>query len=92
MVLSRFVTVRPGLRGFDLPQFIKPRNTDTIIYTLVKEPQLLTQMILDCSVLADAKQLKIDDDMLISIEKWSCNVCFVLHQRRSELLGLTVRK
>ena len=72
-----------------LVTIMRPRNTDNIIYTLVKEPQLLAQMILDCSVLADAKQL----DMLISIEKWSyTNVCYVLHQRRSEFLGLTVKK
>ena len=75
-----------------LVTILKSRNTDVRIYTLVKEPQLLAQIILDCSVIADTKQLDINEDMLISIEKWSHNACFVLHQKRSELLGLTNKK
>ena len=75
-----------------LVTILKSRNTDVRIYTLVKEPQLLAQIILDCSITADTKQLDINEDMLISIEKWSHNACFVLHQKRSELLGLTDKK
>ena len=75
-----------------LVTILRSRNTDVRIYTVVKEPQLLAQIILDCSVIADTKQLDIKEDMLISIEKWSHNTCFVLHQKRSELLGLTNKK
>ena len=75
-----------------LVTILKSRNTDVRIDTLVKEPQLLAQIILDCSITADTKQLDINEDTLISIEKWSHNACFVLHQKRSELLGLTDKK
>ena len=75
-----------------LVTILRPRNIDTIIYTLVKEPRLLAQIILDCSVLADAKQLELELMTLISIEKWSHNVCFVLYQKRREFLGLAVKK
>ena len=30
--------------------------------------------------------------MLDRIEKWSRNTCFVLHQKLSEILGLSIRK
>ena len=55
----------------------------------VKTPHCVTQIILRCSVIADAKLLEIHKHMLEMIEKWSRNICFVRNQKRSETLGLS---
>ena len=68
------------------------RNSEASVRSLIKDPQCLTQIILDYSVIADARLLETDEDMLVKIEKRSRNMCFVLHQKRSEILGLSIRK
>ena len=52
----------------------------------------MTQVILDSSVLAKGGLIEIDNAMLLLLESWSRNVCFKLHQKRSEILGLAIRK
>ena len=90
-VCSRLVESRQGFIC-ELVSILSIRNSDASVRSLIKDPQCLTQIILDCSVIADARLLEIDEDMLVKIEKWSRNMCFVLHQKRSEILGLSIRK
>ena len=64
----------------ELVSILSVTNSEYNVRSLIKDPQYLTQFILDCSVTVDR------------IENWSRNVCFVLHQKRSEILGLSIRK
>ena len=65
----------------------------SVIKMVIENPQYLTQVILDSSVLANDGLIEINDAMLLLLlEKRLRNVCFKLHQKRSEILGLTIRK
>ena len=90
-VCSRLAESRQGCIC-ELVSILSAKNSENNVRSLIKDPQCLTQLILDCSVTVDSGLLDIDDDMLDRIEKWSRNICFVLHQRRSEILGLYIRK
>ena len=48
---------------------LSAKNSENNVRSLIKDPQCLTQFILDCSVTTDARLLDIDDDMLARIEK-----------------------
>ena len=90
-VCSRIAESRQGFIC-ELVSILSNRNSDTGVRSLIKDSQSLTIIILDCSVIADARILHLDEDMLAKTEKWSRNMCFVLHQKRSEILGLSIRK
>ena len=61
---------------------------------MIKDLQYLTQIILDSSssVLVDSGPIEMDKAMLVLIEKWSGNVCFVLHPKQREIMGVAIRK
>ena len=77
---SRLAESRQGFIC-ELVSILSIRNSDINVRSLIKDRHCLTQIILDCSVIIDAKLLEIDEDMLEKIEKWSRNICFVLHQK-----------
>ena len=88
---SRLARSRQGIIC-ELVSILSAKNSENNVRSLTKDPQCLTQLILDCSVTVDAELLDMDDDMLDRIEKWSRNICFELHQKPSDILGLSIRK
>ena len=62
------------------------KNYESNIRMVTENPQYLAQVILDSSVLAKGGLIEIDNAMLLLLESWSRNVCFKLHQKRSEIL------
>ena len=77
-----------------LGSILRTKNSKSNIRMVTENPQYLTQVILDSSVLAKDGLIEIDNAMLLLLllENWSRNVCFKLHQKRSEILGLAIRK
>ena len=68
-VCSRLVESRQGFICELVSILSISRNSDASVRSLIKGPQCLTQIILDCSVIADARLLERDEDMLVKIEK-----------------------
>ena len=93
-----FLAVCPKLaesrQGFmdKLGSILRTKNSESNIRVVTENPQYLTQVILDSSVLAKGGLIEMDNAMLLLLESWSRNVCFKLHQKRSEILGLAIRK
>ena len=93
-----FLAVCPKLaesrHGFmnKLGSILRTKTSESNIRLVTENPQYLTQVILDISVLAKDGLIEIDNAMLLLLENWSRNVCFKLHQKRSEILGLAIRK
>ena len=75
-----------------LGSILRTKNSESSIRVVIENPQYLTQVILDSSVLAKGGLIEMDNAMLLLLESWSRNVCFKLHQKRSEILGLAIRK
>ena len=63
---SRLVESRQGFIC-ELVSILSIRNSGASVRSLIKDPQCLTQIILDCSVIADVRLLEIDEDMLVKI-------------------------
>ena len=66
-------------------------------YLIVSTPDLCTftyfvELILDCSVTVNRQTLKLDEDVIREVEKLSRYMCYSLHQKRCEILGLILRK
>ena len=73
-VCSRLVDRKSTKFICELVSILSIRNSDASVRSLIKNPQCLTQIILDCSVIADARLLEIDGNMLVKIEKWSRSI------------------
>ena len=50
------------------------------------------ELVLDCSAAISDRLIYTVDAMVFEIERLSRNLCYSLHQRRSEILGLQLRK
>ena len=68
-------------------------HQEPVIRMVIENPQYLTQVILDSSVLANDCLIEIDDAMLLLLEKWSRNVCFelILNRKKSWVWPLESR-
>ena len=67
----------------------KPLN---VISEVLLDQDKLVDVILDCSVTVVRGLLQLDESMVLDIENLSRNLCHSLYQKRSEILGVRLRK
>ena len=63
-----------------------------VVNEVLSNPNRLVELILDCSVTVNRQTLKLDEDVIREVEQLSRNMCYSLHQKRCEILGLILRK
>ena len=68
------------------------KNPLNVINKVLSNPNGLAELILDCSVTVNRQTLKLDEDVIREVEQLSRNMCYSLHQKRCEILGLILRK
>ena len=56
------------------------------------DKEKLVELILDCSFTVLKRLLQLDESMVLDIEDLSRNLYYSLHQKRSEILGLSLGK
>ena len=66
------------------------KNPLNVVNEVLSNPNRLVELILDCSVTVNS--LKLDEDVIREVEQLSRNMCYSLHQKRCEILGLILRK
>ena len=68
------------------------KNPLNVISEVLLDQDKLVELILDCSFTVVRGLLQLDERMVLDIENISRNLCYSLHQKRSEILGLRLRK
>ena len=68
------------------------KNPLNVVNEVLSNPNRLVELILDCSVTVNRQTLKLDEDVIREVEQLSRNMCYSLHQKRCEVLGLILRK
>ena len=68
------------------------KNPLDVINEVLSNPKRLIELILDCSVTVNRQTPKLDEDMVREVEQLSRNMCYSLHQKHCEILGLILRK
>ena len=68
------------------------KNPLNVISEVLLDQYKLVELILDCSFAVVRGLLQLDESMVLDIENLSRNLCYSLHQKRSEILGLRLRK
>ena len=68
------------------------KNPLNVINEVLSNPKRLIELILDCSVTVNRQTPKLDEDMVREVEQLSRNMCYSLHQKHCEILGLILRK
>ena len=88
---SRLEAVRVNFR-VQLTAILSCKNPLNVGNWVLSNPNRLVELILDCSVTVNRQTLKLDEDMIREVEQLSRNMCYSLHQKRCEILGLILRK
>ena len=88
---SRLETVRVNFKD-QLNAILSCNNPFNVVIKVLTDPSRLVELILDCSVTVNRQTIKLDEDMVREVEQLSRNMCYSLHQKRCEILGLILRK
>ena len=88
---SRLEAVRANFKA-QLITTLSRKNPLNVVIEVLSNPNRLVELILDCSVTVNRQTLKLDEDMIREVEQLSRNMCYSLHQKRCEILGLILRK
>ena len=68
------------------------KNPLNVISEVLLDQDKLVELILDCSFTVVRGLLQLDESMALDIENLSRNLCYSLHQKHGEILGLRLRK
>ena len=92
-VCSRLASVRMSYKE-QLSVILCPKTPVTLdcILHVLSDSKKFVELVFDCSASVSEGLIYTDDDMVFEIERLSRNLCYSLHQRRSEILGLQLRK
>ena len=88
---SRLEAVRVNFKA-QLITILSRKNPLNVVNEVLSNPNRLVELILDCSVTVNRQTLKLDEDVIREVEQLSRNMCYSLHQKRCEILGLILRK
>ena len=88
---SRLMAVRVNFKA-QLISILSRKNPLNVVNEVLSNPNRLVELILDCSVTVNRQTLKLDEDVIREVEQLSRNMCYSLHQKRCEILGLILRK
>ena len=75
-----------------LTTILSRKKTLNVISEVLLDKEKLVELILDCSYTVLRGLLQLDESIVLHIENLSRNLCYSLHQKRSEILGLSLRK
>ena len=88
---SRLEAVRMIFKA-QLNTILSRKNPLNVVNEVLSNPNRLVELILDRSVTVNRQTLKLDEDVTRKVEQLSRNMCYSLHQKHCEILGLILRK